>query len=666
MKFTQNLFVLFSLLNFSPNVYKLGVETMINTSSSPYDYDLVNVNVDLRLLYGDTNNDKEISQYEYDNFNFNSLIKDPDETINVYDDFNLLTFKPVKNDIYFYFYSNLNLNDCSLQVTYSNSQLLNSDSNLGYIENNNLSDLIYLNKFNVENYTFYKYKLDDFVNNYDENEQYRIRIYEFILISEERKVYDYTFQEPEMWYKGDDFLEDHYYYFKNNVYYYKAKLGTALGVLSTEDYYPTIFSFFRSNVASDSYVNEAQEITYLFVDFEDKLDIKDLVSVDVEYYKLQYDYIRYCPFITETDGFFNIENIKNNYFSDIYSGLYESKEFGNLENGISLNGNSTSLVSYNKDVSIFNNDGTNVTKNLNYDEYEALSDNSEEEKLVTSNEGNWWYYNTNLNNLYNSFTNVSILNNGNPYHKTISSDYDKSEYHYEQVNNSNAYWNHAPYIRSYDFKPIINLSNYESDLVGDEYLLSRQFFKDSIENLKGNDFNPEFAILIDGANSDENSTRYIRTDIEQDKIDIAWNFKTPVQEGERIDDVYSLQKLTTTCHEIYNAQLLRATVRQNNGEEITFNCLGEPSYSKYISFVGYSAPFLYQYIINDVGNFIDQLGVWAYIIGIILVILLFVILSPILVQFIKLLWKVISFPFKAIYKAIKKSNNIKKQKKNKE
>ena len=163
-----------------------------------------------------------------------------------------------------------------------------------------------------------------------------------------------------------------YYYFKNNVYYYKAKLGTALGVLSTEDYYPTIFSFFRSNVASDSYVNEAQEITYLFVDFEDKLDIKDLVSVDVEYYKLQYDYIRYCPFITETDGFFNIENIKNNYFSDIYSGLYESKEFGNLENGISLNGNSTSLVSYNKDVSIFNNDGTNVTKNLNYDELQEV------------------------------------------------------------------------------------------------------------------------------------------------------------------------------------------------------------------------------------------------------------------------------------------------------
>ena len=651
-----------SIITFSPVVYQAGVisSAKLLATKSPLDYDSINVYTDLRLLYGDSNDDGIIDDNEYYNFDYKKLIKAADESQSIYEDFNLLTFVPVHNDIYFYFYSTLQLDKNNLQVSYSDSQILNENSSLGYVENNQVKDLIYINKYNVENGYFYKFKLENFSSNTNTESQNRIRIFEFItFVDNQRKIFDYSKVDPELWYVGEDLLENNYYYFKNNVHYYEARLGTALGVIDAEDYFPVVSAFYiRSNTATETNVKTAKEITYMFVDFTD-IEISDLISVEVEYYKLSYDYIRYSPFYRySNDGIFTSDETYEYVYGDVFAGKYESKEYGFLENGISLNGKTTSLTDYNENVLVFTAEGNSETKNLNYDELEEMSDNSGIQRgPVNELPYGVTYYNPNFNELYNGFYNAKILNNGQAIHKTISSDYDQTNYSYQQINEASSYWQHVPYKRTYNFKPIVNLSNIDEILSGDEYKLSREFFNDSLEHFKKDNFNPSYAILIDGANSDTDCDRVLKTNDDL-KVNVKTGETMPAS-GEKRTYEYSLKYNVTACHEIYNSQLLKVTARENNGENITFNAIGNPAYVDFITFTGYKSPTLVNYILSDVNdwwsNIIDTLGNWIYLIAIILAIILIAIISPVLVPIIKFILKIIAWPFKTIYKAIKKN-----------
>ena len=94
-------------------------------------------------------------------------------------------------------------------------------------------------------------------------------------------------------------------------------------------------------------------------------------------------------------------------------------------------------------------------------------------------------------------------------------------------------------------------------------------------------------------------------------------------------------------------------------KNITFNAIGNPAYVDFITFTGYKSPTLVNYILSDVNdwwsNIIDTLGNWIYLIAIILAIILIAIISPVLVPIIKFILKIIAWPFKTIYKAIKKN-----------
>ena len=62
---------LVSALTLSPVAYTLGENFAINyvaQANSNINFDDINVNYDLRLLFGDKNNDKKISSSEYKNF----------------------------------------------------------------------------------------------------------------------------------------------------------------------------------------------------------------------------------------------------------------------------------------------------------------------------------------------------------------------------------------------------------------------------------------------------------------------------------------------------------------------------------------------------------------------------------------------------------------------
>ena len=77
-----NIFSCIGASYFSPIAFNLGQEFAVNyvaKTNSNINFDDINVNYDLRLLFGDMNNDKEISSTEYKDFDFASLIENMQE-----------------------------------------------------------------------------------------------------------------------------------------------------------------------------------------------------------------------------------------------------------------------------------------------------------------------------------------------------------------------------------------------------------------------------------------------------------------------------------------------------------------------------------------------------------------------------------------------------------
>ena len=196
------------------------------------------------------------------------------------------------------------------------------------------------------------------------------------------------------------------------------------------------------------------------------------------------------------------------------------------------------------------------------------------------------------------------MNEGKPYKKTIESKYDEGEYTYTQINNESTYWDHNAYKRTYDFKPIVDLSTYQSDLSGDKYKLAKEFFYNSLVDLQDGSFKPNFAVLIDGAPNEIDNSESTRSVTTEDSIDVYSEVSNVSYQG----GYKYLTKRVSHCHEVYNAFILKATARQDKGDLITFNCLGDPSFVETINFVGEGAPALSDLILNDVGNWFNEIA----------------------------------------------------------
>lgn len=602
---------------FSPLIYSAGQEfanNYVESVNSFINFDKINVNYDLRLLFGDKDHNSEISKDEYKDFDFDSLVKDLDSQVIGFNEykFKFLTFKPVENDLYVYFIFNRVVKDNdSLNLAYSDSNEINSDLT-GYIENNKSKEIDIVNYYLYNDLYFYKGKISNFVENKNEGDNVRIFLKSFTYLDRSSisslPAIFFDKKETELIYPfGTDWNDGNFYYFQNNTIEYEAHLAMALGVIEAEDYYPVVsLAHIRSNEAKETTVKQARELTYMFVEFDSDLDLSDLISIDVEFNKIKYDYIRWTPYYNwNNNSFFHSSEEYDYAFGDIYGGLYESSEYGTLDKGFSLNGKQTKLIEYEENVLTFNTDGESESLNLNYDEYLVLTDGSGEKVHFSEPPYTGYRYNQDIGNYINGFTNAEVMNDGKPYKKTIDSNYDESDYSYSQIDIGSSYWKHSPYKRDYSFKPIIDLNTYYDDLSEDKYQLSREFIKEAKTNLTNDNpgFSPNFAVLIDGANSDEDCVRSVET-IETVTLE---NGETMPSSGESKDYVYQLKKNVTTGHEIYNAFVVEATLRENNGQSITFNCLGDPAYTSYISFVGHEAPTLSDLIINDINNWVNDL-----------------------------------------------------------
>lgn len=637
---------LVSALTLSPVAYNLGEDFAINyvaQANSNINFDDINVNYDLRLLFGDKNNDKKISSSEYKDFDFASLTEDMQEwnaggfsgTLR----FKFLTFKPNNTDLYVYFVTDFKLESNNIVSMYYSDSTEMKDDLSGYNENKKLEQVTPINYYLYENYYFYKGKISNFTGAKTQGETVRVLLdYFSINTSGQIGGINALFRDnkaTELLYPvGTDWTEGNFYYFQTNTYEYEAHLAMALGVIQTEDYYPVVSAFYiRSNEAKESTVKEAREITYLFVDFDDDLDLSELISVDVEFNKIKYDYVRYTPYYTfNNHGLLTSSEEYDYVFGDIYAGQYYSQEYGSLENGFSLNGQQTALQDYVESVTTFNSNGETEEHVLSYDEYLSLTDESGEEEHFSEPPYTGYRYNQPIGHYLNGITNVSVLNDGKPYKKTIQSDYNESDYTYTQIDNATTYWTHAPYKRDYSFEPIINLSTYQQDLSDEKFALSREFIQNATTSLTENNpgFQPNFAVLIDGANSDTDCTRSVVT---EETITLETGETMPSSGSEKLSYQYQLKRNVTTCHEVYNAIMVEATAREDNGSLITFNCLGDPAYTQYISFVGYEAPTLVDLILNDIANW--EMPDWLKIVLIILGVILLLIVLSWIVRFIK-------------------------------
>ena len=636
---------LVSALALSPVAYNLGEDFAINyvaKSNSNINFDDINVNYDLRLLFGDKNNDKKISSSEYKDFDFASLTENMQEWkegVFTRYRFKFLTFKPNNTDLYVYFVTDFKLeNNNIVSMYYSDSTEMKEDLS-GYNENKKLEQVTPINYYLYENYYFYKGKISNFTDVKTQGETVRVLLdYFSINTSGQIGGINALFRDnkvTELVYPiGTDWTEGNFYYFQTNTYEYEAHLAMALGVIQTEDYYPIVSAFYiRSNEAKESTVKEAREITYLFVDFYDGLDLSELISVDVEFNKIKYDYIRYTPYYTfNNHGLLTSSEEYDYVFGDIYAGQYYSQEYGSLENGFSLNGQQTALQDYVESVTTFNSNGETEEHLLSYDEYLLLTNGSGEQEHFSEPPYTGYRYNQPIGHYLNGITNVSVLNDGKPYKKTIQSDYNEGDYTYTQVDNATTYWKHAPYKRDYSFEPIINLSTYQQDLSDEKFALSREFIQNATTSLTENNpgFQPNFAVLIDGANSDTDCTRSVVT---EDTITLEKGETMPSSGSEKLSYQYQLKRNVTTCHEVYNAIMVEATARKNNGSLITFNCLGDPAYTQYIGFVGYEAPTLVDLILNDIANW--EMPDWLKILLIILGVILLLIVLSWIVRFVK-------------------------------
>ena len=639
-----NIFSCIGASYFSPIAFNLGQEFAVNyvaKTNSNINFDDINVNYDLRLLFGDMNNDKEISSTEYKDFDFASLIENMQEwnsggftgTLR----FKFLTFKPNNSDLYVYFVTDFKLESNNIvSMYYSDSTEMKEDLS-GYNETKKLSQVTLINYYLYENYYFYKGKISNFTGVKSQGETVRVLLdYFSINTSGQIGGISALFKDnkaTELLYPvGTDWTEGNFYYFQTNTYEYEAHLAMALGVIQTESAF-----YIRSNEAKESTVKEAREITYLFVDFDDDLDLSELISVDVEFNKIKYDYVRYTPYYTfNNHGLLTSSEEYDYVFGDIYAGQYYSQEYGSLENGFSLNGRQTALKDYVESVTTFNSNGETEEHVLSYDEYLLLTNGSGEEEHFSEPPYTGYRYNQPIGHYLNGITNVSVLNDGKPYKKTIQSDYDEGDYTYTQIDNATTYWKHVPYKRDYSFEPIINLSTYQQDLSDEKFALSREFIQNATASLTENNpgFQPNFAVLIDGANSDTDCTRSVVT---EETITLEKGETMPSSGLEKLSYQYQLKRNVTTCHEVYNAIMVEATARENDGNLITFNCLGDPAYLKYISFVGYSAPELFDLVINDLTNWFDSLlNPFKYLIFGILTLILLIIVVCIIKGAIKL------------------------------
>ena len=172
---------LVSALTLSPVAYTLGENFAINyvaQANSNINFDDINVNYDLRLLFGDKNNDKKISSSEYKNFDFASLTEDMQEwnaggfigTLR----FKFLTFKPNNTDLYVYFVTDFKLESNNIvSMYYSDSTEMKEDLS-GYNENKKLEQVTPINYYLYENYYFYKGKISNFTGTKTQGETVRV------------------------------------------------------------------------------------------------------------------------------------------------------------------------------------------------------------------------------------------------------------------------------------------------------------------------------------------------------------------------------------------------------------------------------------------------------------------------------------------------------------
>lgn len=568
----STLLVLSLIATIGSPIYKAGISFATDIIPTTYDIASTNVIYELPLLFGDKNNDKVVSQDEYDNFNFANLL--PKDGKN----YNFLGIVPKDNNIYLYLYSKDVLDETNnFYFNYSDSIELDSTSPTGYKETTKNNQITLSNNYPYSNGFFYKFKLSNFSSNWNTTTDMRIYSQSIEVKTYQNVVLKTYLINDEIYFNNQIASSDTpiYTYFKDNTVQLKCEVGMLLGTLNESTHYPTDIVGVLNNMVTNGQfcftnIETAQELSYCFVDFQN-INVDELKSVTYRYNKLTYEATR---FNVET-----VDDVSGKLYgttNSLYDGLYKGLDV-TLKN---YDENDTVVLTNTVYEGYVFNETSTETYDYNYDYLETLNPNYD------------W--------------NQKIIDRINSNVLTTATVEAGKDYTFTQVDTAYGWFSHVPIKRDYKLSSIINLKTMDTDFAGDEFKIMRNAFKKYSSKYR-------FAFLAD------NSTRSFQTKGTSEYIgesDNFWHylFNAWFNNKDISHSKYYITKNTSLCHEVRDLTVLDATIRTNN-QDLKIKCLNDPVSTKWIKHIGYSAPSLTDYAKNDLshlGDFLNQ-NKWMWI-----------------------------------------------------
>lgn len=275
-------------LPLSAPVYQAGtiLADTITTSNTVTIKD-TNVNYDLRIFYGDSNDDGLVSSSEFKSFDILNLVSGRDT---------FYLIKPVDNDIYVYFYSNEQLNNRTVVANYSTS-VTNTSS--GYIDTLVNKKLDLINSYSIAGGYFYKYCANDIQSNYSSASAFRFDLFNIKVNG------DLLFKDldEEIFYSKSNNYDPISDYYGNRVDKINCKLGIWLS--ETDSYLTTNL---RSLWAPTYATSKGDENMICGFNFEN-YDITQVIDISFAFNKYTYDYYDTKGYVQDSYGTMGDEGI---------------------------------------------------------------------------------------------------------------------------------------------------------------------------------------------------------------------------------------------------------------------------------------------------------------------------------------------------------------------
>jgi len=575
-----------------------------NATAPAYDPVKTNVNYDLAVLYGDANKDGKVDESEYDNFDINSLAPTANDEN---PSFRFLGFRPLEGKMIFYIYSSASLqtldpdtgiwhnNSYAYTFSYQNS-VESNDAGTGYDADQILTAVpAVCNCYRGTVGCFSKFVIDPY-DSRTAGPDYRISAVSMKAIDNGTRTTVFYADIT-----GGEFLYNSSYlksdavseFFSSKTYSLTGVLDGCLAVNQTVT--TPAGKILWIPYGNSAHYTSALELYYFFFNFDDAdFKVSDITSVTYRYNQLTWNY---------------------GHFSD-YQYNEVGGQIGSFDDGIST-------LSYDKSLLAISQGRSDSVHEL---------DHSGNDSLVK---------------FYDDITSFSSVP------KTGTTD--KGEIKVTETSTAKGFWlDHTPIVRNYSLAKIVNVPNVDNDYPGDDKLFFRNFIKGSgtdeavINSMVGASDHANYQWAYCVSNPD-----WIRSTSTVNVKDIPPVWGSTTHDGNTYPILLRngtiVGKTTTVCHQPDMLTTLSMHVVTPDGA-FSIKTLNNPATVRKNYMIGYAAPTLGDFIINDISTWLaNNPWIWAVLVAVLVIlVIILIVIFPAVFKAIKLVFKLIVGVFKII------------------